>query len=265
MRVGQAAEETQKKVLEVLKEALFRFENKDGKFIRSQYYKRQIAQIETQVRDILGSRTYTRPIAEYLNAFTTIEARNIAMQRSVNDLEVAVNKLAPARKTVFEQAQYYLNGAGLADAYIQPAKYLLMQQVTSGMSITDSQKLLEKWDRGELTDGKLTAGRQTPNLQRYATQLSRDMMYQFNGTVNDIIRTEYELEAFIYTGDIIKDSRPLCKHLVGLDREIRFDELLKLLSQYPQGVIPGTDKSNFLVYRGGYSCRHGAMPVKNKS
>ncbi len=262
--VEGAAAKAQAEVYEALREAIQRFEISDGRLVRGQAMAARLAKLESEIARVVGSSAYGKPIREYLGTFTTIEARSVAMQRTFNDVEVETAKLSPARKFVHERAKYFLEGAGLSDAYIQPAKYLLMQQVTTGMSIADALKMLERWDAGELTDGKQTAGRQTPNLQRYATQLARDTMYQYNGTVQDIIRTEYGLDAFIFTGDVIADTRPLCRHLVRLDRPITWDELPALLTRYPQGVIRGTTAENFAVYRGGYNCRHVVLAVRGE-
>lgn len=264
MGVGSAAEAIQKQVSKIVRDVVLSLEIKGGRLVREQDFLRRLAQIEIKINQVLGSSKYTQPIADYLSEISTIEQRNIAMQKKYGDLIVDVEKLTPARKAVYQQAKHYLSGAGLNEAYVQPAKYLVMQQVTTGMSIKDSLELLKKWDEGKLTDGKQTMGRQTPNLQRYATQLSRDMMYQYNGNINNIIKDEYALDAFIYTGTIVKDSRPLCRHLVGLNREIKFDELPELLNAYPQGTIPGTNKDNFAIYRGGYSCLHGVLAVRSK-
>lgn len=257
-----ASEAAQKKMYEIVLAELQRFEIADGRLVRSQTLSRRIARIEKALHSVLSSDSFTRPIAEYFSMFTSIDQRNIAMQKTFNQIAVDAERLAPARKYVLALANRYLGSAGLNDAYVQPAKYLIMQQVVTGASITEAKKMLERWDSGELTDGRLTAGRQTPNLQRYATQLARDTAYQYNGTVQQIIRTDYKLDSFIYAGDIIEDTRPLCRHLVQMDQPIKFDLLPDLIAKYPQGVIPGTNEKNFQVYRGGYNCRHVAYPVR---
>jgi hypothetical protein len=133
-----------------------------------------------------------------------------------------------------------------------------MQHVTTGISIKDSQRILNNWNKGE------TVGNVRPviNLQRYATQIARDSSYQYHGAINEVIAQEYKLDSFIYTGDLIRDSRPLCQHLVRLRRTIKLDEMPALIKKYPQGLYPNTSKKNFIQLRGGYNCRHSAFAVK---
>lgn len=255
--VTTAAEKAQEEVYKAIIEAINRFELTDGRFVVTQNYAARIALLEGQIKEILGD-LYEPSITEYLGTFTTVEDSIVAMHKDYNELEVETALLAPARKSLYNQASYYLK-KGLADAYIQPAKFLLMQQVTTGISLKDSLKILSKWNTGEY---KSPVNRQTPNLQKYATQVARDSLYQYQGTVQDTIQSRYDLTAGIYVGSIIEDSRPFCRHLVGLKRTIDIDEIPALLKQYPQGLIPGTNADNFPIYRGGYSCRHQWMPVR---
>jgi hypothetical protein len=257
--VTDAAEKAQADVYQAILALINRFEITDGRYVTNQNLGKRIALLEKRIREILGD-VYAPSITEYLTTFKTVEETNVSLQKSYNQLEVEVELLSPARKTLYNQASYYLTD-GLADAYIQPAKFLLMQQVTGGISLKDSQKILKRWNDGELTQG-LHNSRQTPNLTKYATQVSRDTLYGYYGAVNEIIAQEYDLSSFIYTGTILEDSRELCRHLVHLKRPIELSEMPKLIEKYPRGLYPNTNSKNFIQLRGGYNCLHGAFAVK---
>lgn len=235
------------------------FEIADGRFVVNQSYARRILFMERRMKEIIGD-IYAPSIKEFLPVFNTIEETNIFLHEAYNGIAVPKSLITPAKQQLYEQAAYYLEG-GLAAAYVQPAKYLLMQQITRGTSLADTQKILKKWNEGELPK-ELNSGRQTPNLQKYATQIARDTVYQSNGAINQLIAERYELDSFIYTGDIIRDSRPLCRHLVGMHRKIKLDEMPALIKRYPQGLYPNTTKKNFLQLRAGYNCRHSAFAVR---
>lgn len=251
----KAALEAQAAIYKALLQEIERFQISDGRFVVNQSLPHRLAAIESKMESILG-KLYIPKVSEYLGVYKTIEETNISLQKSYNDLSVDIKLLTPARKTVYETAKHYLS-EGLRDIYIQPAKYLLMQQVTNGISIKDSRKVLSDWDKGKA----IGVTHPMPNLGRYAVQISRDSAYKYNGAINDIIATQYDLKKFIYVGDVIEHSRPLCKHLVGLRRDIELSEMPSLLKKYPQGLYPNTTKDNFVAVCGGYSCRHTAMPV----
>lgn len=259
--VHLSSEEAQQLIYEIILEQLNQFEVKDGRFVTTQNYAARLAVITRKINEVLGD-VYEPSIKEYLAAFFTIDQTNTLLHRSYNQLEIEKELYTPIRKAIYNQAEYYLT-SGLQDAYIQPAKFLLMQAVSSGMSIKDAERLMRNWNEGTYSDGaKLASDRPTPRLQTYATQLARDSMFTYQGTIQEVIKDRYGLQKFIYTGGLVKDSRPFCKHLVSLRRKITLDEIPDLVKKYPDGLKPNTTKKNFLEVRGGYSCRHNAMVVR---
>lgn len=260
--VETAGELAQKQIYKTLLDQINEFELSDGRFIIGQNYARRFAYIQKKIEAILGE-VFAPSVNSYLNTYSTVEQTNIEIQKAYNDIDLTLKQLSPARQTVYKQAEYFLTEA-LADAYVQPAKYLLMQQVATGTTIKDTQRILRNWDEGKLTDGRLTSGRQTPRLQAYASQIATDSIYKHNGTINEIVRNEFGLNDFIYNGTLVKDSRPLCVHLVQLRRIISLDEIPALIAKYPAGLYPNTSKKNFMQVCGGYHCEHTATAVKKR-
>lgn len=258
--VVKYATESQNRIYETLLQQIEYFEISNGNLVATQDYTARLAIIQKKVDAILN-KYYKPSIKEYLRSYSTIDDVNISLHKSYNELELEKEMFTSARRSIYDQAEYYLLD-GLADAYTQPAKFLLMQAASQGLSIKQAQSLLRNWDKGELVTGRLASGRPTPRLQAYAGQIARDTIFQYNGTIQDKIATTYDLQMGIYVGDIIRDSRPACKYLVGLRRKINIDEIPDVLIKYPDGVIPGTTKENFPVRRCGYGCRHLWMPVK---
>lgn len=252
---------TQEKIYELLLRRMLELDYVNGRLNPNQPIAQRIAKITKEINDILDI-SYTPRITEYLATYSTVEDKNISLQQSYNELVINKSLLSPARKAVYDQAEYYLVD-GLADAYVQPAKYLLLQSVTNGITLKQAKSLLKNWNEGNLsTGGLLTSNRPTPRLQTYATQVARDSLYQYNGTIQDIIGDKFKLTKGLYVGGLVKDSRPFCKHMVDLNRKIDINEIPALLERYPAGIIPGTTKKNFPVRRGGFSCQHLWMWVK---
>lgn len=251
----------QAKVYEIVRLELLKFDSEDGKLIPDQDLRKRLVSIDAKITQVFGVSIWEDGITDFLSSYQTIEDQNVSLHRTYNQLVIDTRLLTPARRFIYEQAKYSLS-TGIKSQYIQPVKFLLMQQVTSGASIQDGLKMLEKWNDGELTSGSQTNGRQTPNLTRYATQIARDSAYSVDRTINNIIKEKYELDGFMYAGGIVEDSRPLCVHLVNMNRPVAFDELGPLLKQYPQGLYPETTVDNFLQRCGGYACRHKAFAVR---
>ncbi|WP_346318185.1 hypothetical protein [Chitinophaga sp. YIM B06452] len=250
---------------EILWEQVQRFEIKDKRFIPRQDLRRRMIIIEEKFEKILTGKTYADAVQNYLSSFSTIEKTNIALQKDYNELQVDLQLTTPARRQVYKQAKAALYGSGIDAGFREPLNHMLLMQVTTGGSISDMEEILQRWNAGDLSAGSRSpTGRPMPNLQQYATQLARDTSYQFNGTVNEIIAQEFGLDGIMYVGDIIRDSRPLCVHLVNLRRDVGKDELAELLVRKDllPGRIPGTTVQNFCTNRGGFACRHMSFPVR---
>lgn len=260
-RVENAATKAQEQIYKLLLAEINNFEINDGRFIVGQDYTKRLAIITKKINAIIGS-VYTPSIKDYLGHYSTIDEITLGLHKSYNELVIEKSLLTPARRIVYDQAEYFLTN-GLADAYVQPAKFLLMQQVTTGITIKDAQGILKQWNEGNLVSGKLTSGRQVHRLQAYSTQISRDSIYGYQGTIQNIIAKEYDLSHFIYVGNLVRDSRPLCKHLIGLKRKIDINEMPPLIAQFPDGLYPNTTRKNWYINRAGYNCTHAAFPVKS--
>lgn len=258
--VNKKATEAQRLIFTMLIKEIEKFEITNGSYVRGQDYTERIAAIESKMYDIIG-KVYNPSVNAYLRHYNRIEGATIKQHAQYNNIEVDKDNISTVKESLYNQASYYLT-QGLADAYVQPAKFVLMQYVTKGSTVKEMRSAVERWDKGTLGPGELASDRHAPRLQAYATQIARDSMYTYSGTVQDVIRKEHGLTRFIYVGGLVKDSRPFCKHLVGLRRKIDIEEVPPLVIAYPQGLKPDTTKNTFPLYRGGYNCNHVVMFVK---
>lgn len=258
--VDVSATDAQEAIYKALLVATDTFDTEDGKLVPSQSLAAKMARIERNMYDMLDAK-YLSKLEPYFSTYNTVLDQSVSLHKSFNDLEVSLKSLAPQRQAIYGQAEYYLT-EGLADAYVQPAKYLMMQQVTAGLDISMMRTALRQWNEGTLPKGKIASDMHAPRLQAYATQLARDTLYTYQGAIQETISDQYDLKKFIYVGDLIADSRPICVHLVGLRRKIALSEIPDLVKRFPDGLKPNTNSKNFLQVRGGYGCRHTCMSVR---
>lgn len=259
--VTDAATKSQQAIYEAILAQINKFEITDGRFVTTQNYAARLGVIQRKINEILGGE-YKESIAEYLAQYYDIDTTNTRLHRGYNELVIDKATYTPIRRAIYDQAEYYLTD-GLSDAYIQPAKYLLMQAVSSGMTIKDAERMLNNWNEGKYSTGQnLTSNRPTPRLQSYSTQLARDSIFGYYGAIQEVIKDKYQLKNFIFTGGLVRDSRPACRYMTGLRRKINIDEVPDILEKYPEGIIPGTNKKNYMQRRNGWACRHTCMPVR---
>lgn len=261
--IAELSDVLQKRIYDMLSEEILKFEISEGAFVIGQDFRKRLLIIQNKIESVFSSRVYKQSIKEFLTNFDTIQQRTIDLNKSLSDLELDIKELSPAKQIIYEQASASFSPEAIAAEYIEPVKKLVANNVLQGQSIKKTVTLLENWNEGNLSSGRLAEGTPTPNLQRYATQIARDTAYSVNRTTNNIIKEQYGLKRFIYAGNLVKDSRPICVHLVGLNRPIEFTELPPLLNNpaYQKGLYPNTTHLNFCNTAGGFSCRHIVMPI----
>jgi hypothetical protein len=259
-KVNDAATIAQQEIYEALLERLSLFNVKNGRMTGEDLIK-IIPKIEREIKSIINAK-YAPSLQDYFPSFSTIDDVNTNLHKSYNELVLEKSLFTSARRSIYDQAEYFLTDA-VADAYIQPTKFMLMQAATSGITIKQGEGLLRNWNSGTLPAGsRLATGRATPRLQAYAGQIAKDSIFQYNGVLQDKVAQEYGLTKGLYVGGLVEDSRPFCKHMVGLRRKIDITEIPPLLEKYPDGIIPNTTKENFPIRRGGFRCSHNWMAVK---
>jgi hypothetical protein len=208
--------------------------------------------------DAIQKSNFPSSVNEFLREFETIKKFNFDIHKNVNDLSKSeLEKLiSPIQKNVVDQTMENLTGSGVNSNFIEPVRQGVFKNIVAGSTITDLESSLKTFIQGTGdTDGL---------LMRYTKQVSRDALNQFDGQTNARIASEFDLDAFRYVGSLIDDSRPQCRRWVAKSVLLR-DDLQNEINwafNNGSGMNKATTPDNFAVYRGGYSCRHSAIPFK---
>ena len=104
----------------------------------------------------------------------------------------------------------------------------------------------------------------TGNFAKHAYQIAHDGLMEFWATFEHEQAKQFNLNTYLYYGNIIKTSRPWCILCAGKafnDKQIRkWPKLRMENAKWAQGMKPG----NPYIVRGGYNCRHHFQPIKKK-
>lgn len=235
-----------------------RLNQSEGKILFDDENTQAVNEINEIVRKAIQGSTYPDKVREYLRNFETIKEFNFDIHQDVNDLnpDELADLINPVQRGIVNQTLTNLTGAGINTNFSDPLREGIFKNIVAGTTISDLQTYLESYIN--------TNPERMGQLKKYVSQVSRDALNQFDGQVNSRIAEEFGLNAFRYVGSIIEDSRPQCVRWVGKE-VLLLDELSNEISwaySNGTGMIPGTTRDNFAVYRGGYNCRHSAIPFK---
>lgn len=242
-----------------------KFRTTSGNLVRSKENIARLANFKKYVKKTLVKVGYSDMVAGYLQNFDKLSEEQIAIQNELNGLEVTKSFLNPFKSWAVNNVISALEGQGLAETLINPLKQELLVAVNQGSSLTDVVTSIA----GQLTTSEERQG----VLKRITLQASRDALLQYDGVVNEAVRKVYKMDALLYVGSIVKDSRKQCEQWVnetkngklGLILFKDLEEEIEWANNEGTGMIPNTTPENFCQNRGGFNCRHIAYPVRSQN
>jgi hypothetical protein len=250
--------DVEKLIFEDLKKAINKLNVEGGKIQFDDKNIDLVNSLDKVMIESIQRSTMPSAITKYLRNFQTISDFNYDVHKDVNDLSKAeLEKLvSPVQKLAVETTLDGLTGSGVNTNFVEPVRQGIFKNIVAGTNRTQLEEYLSNYVLGN------------PNVDglysRYIKQISRDALGQFDGQTNAKIANEYGLDAFRYVGSLIDDSRPQCVRWVG-KRVLQTSELqseINWANNNGTGMISGTTIDNFAVFRGGYNCRHAAIPFK---
>lgn len=236
----------------------------DGKFAPSETDNQILVSINKEINRVFANSTVSSKLAGYLTNFDRIENLNIEYF-ALQNLDITKLSLSAEKKLIIDRITDGLSPTrGLKTNIANPLKTQLYRFVTSGSSLTDAEDYLRTWIKGD--------GNRAGHLERYVRQLTQDGLSQYDGTINQKVRDEYDMPYFRYVGSVIKTTRKHCSDLVN--HAGVFSDLKKVNGKYRVEDIPAivrrskglpgwnsaTTPETFFTYRGGYGCRHQIIP-----
>lgn len=249
--------------LELLLKSL---EIQNGKVINNINNLRIVGQIEFKINRIVLNDKYLQAVKEFTQAFNKVSAelnKQFALLSPKYKPDEVLNEI---REQSIKAVVKALTEDGMRAGITDKLTNLLRQNITTGVSYLEM--------RNQLKEYIVTNESGIGALQRYVTQITTDALNQFSGQYSATIAQQLELSWYQYTGSNIETTRPFCELLTD-KRYVYQAEIPDILkgkidgetlpindkTDLPNGMIPGTNEKNFIVYRGGYNCGHQLRPV----
>jgi hypothetical protein len=242
-----------------------KFRTTSGNLVRSKENIARLSSFKTAVNRFLEKAGYNVMVSAFLENFDEIGANTQLAQQELNGIDITKSFLNPFKRYAVNNVIAAMQGQGLNVNLINPLKNELLIAVNQGSSLTDVVTSIA----GQLTTTEARQG----VLKRISLQASRDALLQYDGVVNEAVRKSYKMDALLYVGSIVKDSRAQCERWVNETKNgklglILFEDLeteIQWADNNGTGMIPDTTPENFCQNRGGYNCRHIAYPVRSQN
>lgn len=230
---------------------------------------RIIGQIQSKVNSIILNDKYSDSVKDFISSFSTIADMQQAYISKISSENPNFAYLEQLKSMSIVSVVKSLTEDGLRANISNKISDILRQNITTGASYHEL--------RTQLSDFISTNESGIGALQRYTTQITTDAINQFNGQYLKSATDNLFLRWSMYVGSNLTTTREFCRHLTK-KKYVYQPELQGILNgvidgeeveindstELPNGMIPGTNTSNFQVYRGGYNCGHQYVPVADE-
>lgn len=230
---------------------------------------RKIGALKKKLQRIILNDSYKDSAKDFVKTFDLVSKLNNEYFKSLEKKYTPPKVLDAVKKQSINAAVESLTEAGISHGVVTPIYEILRTNITTGGSLADMQRVLQ----GFILKSDATVG----VLERYTSQITTDAINQYNAIYNETIALDFGWDWFEYVGSNITTTRTFCIactnkryiHRSEFPKVIEgdFEEFKKLKGQIydktglPQGMIEGTNPSNFPTYRGGWNCGHQMYPV----
>jgi hypothetical protein len=227
-----------------------------------------MGKVKAEVTAIVLNPDMKGNTGEFLAKFNDVSKLQNEYFKSINKSFTPTEILDEIRKQSITSTAESLSEMGLNANVIQPIVDMLQQNITTGGSWQELNKMLQ--------DSILSNEKGLGTLERYTTTLTNDSLNQFSAQYTQTIASSLNYKWFIYTGSLIRTSRAFCEalkakkyvHISELPQIVvgNFDEFdkegnMNPKTGLPKGMVDGTNAKNFYIYRGGYNCGHQLTPT----
>lgn len=268
------ADKTQDELLKVILDKLTKLSSRRGTLVFNDESANEINQLIKEIYRDFDFKNYRDGIGGLLRNVDDIGKATINLTSILNENLDDVDFTAEKKFLINEIAETLATPESFKVNILGDVRRIISKRILLQSSINDL--------RAELNDALKASAQNQGILGRYVNQITVDAVNQYQGKINRAIKEKFSLDAYNYIGDIIKTSRPQCRRWIERYSGILLiDEKpdVKTIGYLPDEVKWAMDEGsgygkpgkpyylkltveNFQTVRGGYGCRHQAVPFR---
>lgn len=221
-----------------------------------------LAYLDYKVYQALNKSGYKDTVKDFIGTFDLIGANVQDLQQKLKNGLIPDKDINPIKRLQVASTLSALTEQGMYNDFITPVRQGLYRSLLFGATTKDTEQLIRSY--------VISTDEKPSRLLKYVGQVATDSLRQYDGSINQVAKVSLDLNATQYVGSLIEDSRAQCEKWVSMsiikdeDLQAEIDFALERRNygnKKCSGMIPGTNPSNFCALRGGYKCRHRAIPV----
>lgn len=220
---------------------------------------RKINRIKREIERLILSDKYLKEVKTFTEAFNKGTALQTAYFTTIKKDFTTPQFIETLREASIQNTKIALTEAGIQANIVDKAGQIIQTNITeraSFSSLVDDMRIF-------LTETPESVGA----LKRYTSQIVTDSLNVYAAEYNRFVSDSLDLQWYIYSGSLIKDSREFCKSLIKkqwvhkseFGKVARGDFIPK--PKDLKGLKPNTNADTLQINRGGWACRHLLTPI----
>lgn len=221
----------------------------DGKVVLNEANQARITEIGNQIEASLAQDPkLNAALVKYARSFKTQEAIN---QQLFSQELTGFQQRAVYNNLIEESQKIAIEALGASNTraeIVTPIKQFVNNAINSQQSFASLVSTIES---AVLSSDAAMIG----NIQTAA----RDFFSVSDAAYTIAVSNDLGIEWYLYTGQVVKDSRPFCLERKG--KIFHKTEIQRWALLDWQGKIDNTDATTIFIFRGGFNCLDLFMPV----
>lgn len=232
--------------------SLGKLELDDGGYILLTAANRKIIQEAEKVfNDTVLSSSYQRAISDFMGVIDEIDVKNAEYFTELKaDFKPNKAFLSSTRKETIKSVESLLLREGVVLQVKLPLMDVISKSINTGAIYSGLTKQLNNFVNGNGNGGV---------LKNYVRVISTGAAMDYSRSYQQSVATDMDLEFYLYSGDIIRNSRDFCIDKAG--NYYHQKEIESWAHESWQGKHKGTTEATIFIYAGGYGCIHSIVPV----
>lgn len=270
--------ELESQLVRRLEEFLSRFSTRGGRFVFDDSTSVLLSDLSRIMEQVMRKQDLRDAVRDLLPDFDRIGENVRMLHGEESGIVVSKALVNDTKNRMVQMTTQTMIDVSFEARFADPVRKLLYNHVNFGAGVLETERALRALITGRRLSPVTLKGteRQRPGLMsQYSGQVARDALHQYEGQVHAEIAQLHDLKNWRYIGNILPGTvsksgrrtggtRPQCRRWVKM--EIIPEHLLAQEVRWAlnngSGMIPGTTATTWPVFRGGYNCRHKAIPTK---
>lgn len=229
--------------------------------------RKKINAVNKTIFEALKESKFSSEARSFIKNFDTVEEFQMSIVKELNpSLRLNNIKFTKQKNEIADEIIKSVTNKQMLENYIaRPLKRIMQSHVSKGITYKQAREEIRKYVLKDENKRGVIGSR--------VNVLARESLLRFDGSINQKLVTEFDLDAFRIVGSLIKTSEPVCREMVNgtgrfagmrINGKYAVKDIPLIIDKIKndRSFVSGTNEGNYFKNRNHWGCRHTFIPTK---